>query len=107
MEIAIGIGLAVGIAGCGVGIGQGIAANGALNGMARQPEAIKPIQTAMLIALVFSELVFLLSFVLGFLLSGKIPAPGAGGEATGRMEEPASPLTGALELPSGHTVVLS
>jgi F-type H+-transporting ATPase subunit c len=72
MEVAIGIGLALGIAGAGVGIGQGIAANGALNGMARQPEAAGTIRTAMLIALVFSELVFLLTFVIGFILSGKI-----------------------------------
>jgi F-type H+-transporting ATPase subunit c len=73
--IAIGIGLAVGIAGLGVGIGQGLAANGGLSGMSRQPEAGKQIQNAMLLALVFLELVFLLTFVLGFLMSGKIPAP--------------------------------
>lgn len=76
--IAIGIGLAVGIAGLGVGIGQGIAANGGLSGMSRQPEAGKQIQNAMLLALVFLELVFLLTFVLGFLMSGKIPAPTKG-----------------------------
>jgi F-type H+-transporting ATPase subunit c len=72
MNIAIGIGLAVGIAGLGVGIGQGLAANGGLNGMSRQPEAAKQINNSMLLALVFLELVFLLSFVLGFLMMGKI-----------------------------------
>jgi len=71
-SIAVGIGLAVGIAGLGVGIGQGLAANGGLNGMARQPEAGKQIANNMLLALVFLELVFLLTFVLGFLLMGKI-----------------------------------
>jgi F-type H+-transporting ATPase subunit c len=71
--IAIGIGLAVGIAGLGVGIGQGLAANGGLNGMSRQPEAGKQINNAMLLALVFLELVFLLTFVIGFLLQTKIP----------------------------------
>ena len=71
-SIAIGIGLAVGIAGLGVGIGQGLAANGGLQGMARQPEAGKQINNSMLLALVFLELVFLLTFVLGFLLIGKI-----------------------------------
>lgn len=72
MEIALGIGLAVGLAGLGVGIGQGIGVNAALNGIARQPEAKGMIQTAMLIGLVFMELVFLLTFVIGFLLMGKI-----------------------------------
>lgn len=79
MNIAIGIGLAVGIAGLGVGIGQGLAANGGLNGMARQPEAAKQINNSMLLALVFLELVFLLSFVLGFLMMGKISTAPAGG----------------------------
>lgn len=71
-SIAVGIGLAVGIAGLGVGIGQGFAVNGGLNGMARQPEAGKQISNAMLLGLVFLELVFLLTFVLGFLMFGKI-----------------------------------
>ena len=62
----------LGIAALGVGIGQGIAANGALNGMARQPEASGKIQTAMLIALAFMELVFLLTFVVVFILSGTV-----------------------------------
>lgn len=70
--IPVGIGLAVGIAGLGVGIGQGLATNGGLNGIARQPDAYKQIFNSMLIGLVFLELVFLLSFVLGFLLMGKI-----------------------------------
>lgn len=68
----LGIGLAVGIAALGVGIGQGIAANGALSGMARQPEASGRIQTGMLIALAFMELVFLLTFVTVFILSPSI-----------------------------------
>ncbi len=71
-NVSLGIGLAVGIAGLGVGIGQGLAANGGLNGMSRQPEAGKQISNAMLLSLVFLELVFLLTFVLGFLMSGKI-----------------------------------
>ncbi|HTQ11767.1 MAG TPA: ATP synthase F0 subunit C [Fimbriimonadaceae bacterium] len=83
MNIAIGIGLAVGIAGLGVGIGQGLATNGGLNGMSRQPEAAKQINNSMLLGLVFLELVFLLSFVLGFLMMGKIPAANAAGAASG------------------------
>jgi F-type H+-transporting ATPase subunit c len=74
--LGLGLGLAVGIAALGVGIGQGIAANGALSGMARQPEASGKIQTGMLIALAFMELVFLLTFVVALILQGKLPAGG-------------------------------
>lgn len=62
-------GLALGIAGFGVAIGLGLIGFGAMQGMSRQPEAIGKLQTAMLIALAFVELVFLLSFVaLAFLI---------------------------------------
>lgn len=72
----LGIGLAIGLAGLGVGIGQGIAAGQATSGIARQPEASGKIQTALLIALAFMELVFLLAFAAGaFILSGRL-APG-------------------------------
>lgn len=64
----IGIGLAVGLCGLGVGIGQGIMANGAMNGMARQPENSDTIRQGLLISLVFPELVYLLTFVLGILM---------------------------------------
>lgn len=86
-SLGIGIGLAVGIAGLGVGIGQGLAANGGLQGMARQPEAGKQISNAMLLALVFLELVFLLTFVLGFLMSGKITAGAPAGATSMRYEQ--------------------
>ena len=56
MEV-IGLGLAA----LGVGLGLGMIGNGAMQGMARQPEAIGKLQTAMLIALAFVELVFLLT----------------------------------------------
>ena len=56
-----GLGLGVGIAGLGVGIGLGLIGNGALQGMSRQPEAIGKLQTAMLIALSFVELVMRLA----------------------------------------------
>ena len=39
--IAIGAGLAIGLAAIGPGIGQGLAAAKALEGMARQPEAVR------------------------------------------------------------------
>jgi len=66
------LGLGIGIAGLGCGIGLGLIGYGALQGMARQPEAIGKLQTPMLIALAFVELVFLLSvFVMPFLAAGK------------------------------------
>ena len=55
------LGLGIGIAALGVGIGLGLIGYGAMQGMARQPEAISKLQVAMLIALAFVELVFLLS----------------------------------------------
>ena len=59
--VAIGIGIGI----LGVAIGLGMIGFAAMNGMARQPEAIGKMQTAMFIALAFVELVFLLTaFVL-------------------------------------------
>jgi F-type H+-transporting ATPase subunit c len=55
------LGLGIGIAALGVGIGLGLIGYGALQGMSRQPEAIGKLQVAMLIALAFVELVFLLT----------------------------------------------
>lgn len=55
--LAIGIGIAA----LGVAIGLGLIGYSALQGMARQPEAIGKLQTVMLIALAFVELVFLLT----------------------------------------------
>lgn len=57
--------LALGLAAFGVAIGLGMIGFGAMNGMSRQPEAIGKIQTAMLIALAFVELVFLLTVFVG------------------------------------------
>ena len=53
----LGLGIAIGlpIAALGCGIGQGIAVNGAMQGMARQPEAAGTIQTAMIIGLALIE----------------------------------------------------
>lgn len=57
--------LALGLAALGVAIGLGMIGTAAMNGMARQPEAIGKMQTAMLIALAFVELVFLLTVFVG------------------------------------------
>ena len=58
-------GLGYGIAVLGVAIGLGLIGYGALQGMARQPEAIGKLQTVMLIALAFVELTFFLTLFLG------------------------------------------
>ena len=55
------LGLGLGIAALGVGLGLGLIGNAGLTGMARQPEAIGKLQTAMLIGMAFVELVFLLT----------------------------------------------
>ena len=57
-------GIALGLAALGVGIGLGLIGYGAMQGMARQPEAIGKLQVNMLIALAFVELVFLLTVFL-------------------------------------------
>jgi F-type H+-transporting ATPase subunit c len=63
------LGIGIGIAGLGCGLGLGLIGYSALQGMARQPDAIPRLQVVMLIALAFVELVFLLSvFVLPFLV---------------------------------------
>lgn len=56
---------ALGLAAFGVAIGLGLIGYSAMQGMSRQPEAIGKIQTAMLIALAFVELVFLLVVFVG------------------------------------------
>ena len=59
-----------GIAMLGVAIGLGLIGYGAMQGMSRQPEAIGKLQTVMLIAMAFVELIFLLTLVLGKSLTG-------------------------------------
>jgi F-type H+-transporting ATPase subunit c len=101
-NIALGIGIGLGFAGLGVGIGQGIAVNGALNGIARQPEAGGQISAQMLLGLVFMELVFILSFVIGFLLLGKVPSPTAGSA----MNEPKAAVHSDVALNSQSPLVV-
>jgi F-type H+-transporting ATPase subunit c len=54
---AIGVGIAI----LGVALALGLIGYAAMNAMSRQPEAIGKLQTAMLIAFAFVELVFLLT----------------------------------------------
>ena len=70
--IAIGAGLAIGLAGLGCGIGQGTTANGAVQGVARNPGAANQIQTPMIIALALIESIALYGLIVGFLLYTKV-----------------------------------
>lgn len=71
--LALGVGIGLPIAVIGGALGQGRAAAGALEGMARQPEAIGRIQTAMILALAFIESLVIFTFVFLFLMRGFMP----------------------------------
>ncbi len=68
----VGAALAVCLAALGSGIGQGIATRGAMEGIARQPEASGDIRTTLILALAFMEALTLFSFVIAILLWTKI-----------------------------------
>lgn len=68
----VGAALAVCLAALGSGIGQGIATRGAMEGIARQPEASGDIRTSLILALAFMEALTLFSFVISILLWTKI-----------------------------------
>jgi len=80
--IALGVGLGIGLAVLGAGIGQGMTANGAVNGIARQPEAAGRIQTVMIIGLALIESLVILTFVLLNGMAGKVPAPASAPHAS-------------------------
>ncbi|MDN5325467.1 MAG: F-type H+-transporting ATPase subunit c [Moorella sp. (in: firmicutes)] len=68
----IGVGLAIGLAALGCGLGQGIASRGALEGIARQPEALGNIRSTLILALAFMEALTLFSFVIAILIWTKL-----------------------------------
>ena len=70
--IALGAGLAIGIAALGGGIGQGMAMRGALEGIARNPNATDKIFTPMIIGLALIESRVIYGLVIAFMLQGKI-----------------------------------
>ena len=70
--IAIGAAVAVGLAALGGTIGQGKAVSSALESIGRNPSAGGKIFTPMIIGLVLIESLVILSFVIAFLLTGKI-----------------------------------
>jgi F-type H+-transporting ATPase subunit c len=71
--IAMGASLALGLAVIGGGLGQGKIGAAAMDGIARNPQAQGQILAPMIIALVFVETLILFTFVVAFLLAGKIP----------------------------------
>lgn len=72
--LALAIGLGTALAAFGCGIGQGNAVRGALEGVARQPEAGGRILTMMIIGLALIESLTIYALVLGLLLIGRLPA---------------------------------
>ena len=70
--VAIGTGLAIGLSTIGAGIGQGIAAGKALEGMARQPEAVGTLRTNMILAFAFMESLSIYGLLIAFLLYAKM-----------------------------------
>ena len=70
--VAVGAGLAIGLAALGGGLGQGRAASSALEGIARNPGAANKVQTPMILGLALIESLVLLSFIIAFILTGKV-----------------------------------
>lgn len=71
--LALAVGLGLPIAVVGGALAQGKAAAAALEGMARQPEAMGKMQTAMILSLAFIESLVIFTFVFLFLLNSKVP----------------------------------
>jgi F-type H+-transporting ATPase subunit c len=69
---ALAAGLAIGIAACGGGIGQGIAINGGLHGISRNPEAQPKIFVAMIVGLALIESLVIYALVISILLYAKL-----------------------------------
>ncbi len=70
--IALAAGLAIALGAIGPGIGQGIAAKGALEGMARQPEASGDLRISMILAFAFMESLTIYALLIAFMLVAKI-----------------------------------
>ena len=65
----IAAGLAVGLAAIGPGIGQGTAAGQAVEGIARQPEAVGDIRANMLIMAALIEGAAIIAIILSFFIN--------------------------------------
>ena len=72
--IALACGFAIGIAALGTGLGMGNAINGALQGVARNPEAGGRIFTMLVLGLALIESLCIYALVICLLMVFKIPA---------------------------------
>jgi F-type H+-transporting ATPase subunit c len=70
--LALGLPLGIGIAAIGSGIGLGLIGQGAMQGIARQPEATGKIQINMIIIAALAEALTIYAFVALLMLNGKI-----------------------------------
>ena len=64
----LAIGLVMGLGALGPGIGIGILGYGAMQGLARNPEAKGPIQTNMIIAVAMAEAIAIYALIVAVLL---------------------------------------
>jgi len=64
----IGAGIAIGFAALGTGIGQGLATNGAMHGISRNPGASGKIMTSMIIGLALIESLCIYALLIAFLI---------------------------------------
>jgi F-type H+-transporting ATPase subunit c len=70
--LALGLPLGIGVAAIGSGIGLGLIGQGAMQGIARQPEATAKIQINMIIAAALAEALTIYALVALLMLNGKI-----------------------------------
>jgi F-type H+-transporting ATPase subunit c len=70
--LALGLPIGIGIAAIGSGIGLGLIGQGAMQGIARQPEATGKIQINMIIVAALAEALTIYAFVALLMLQAKI-----------------------------------
>lgn len=68
MNIEIAAGLAIGLGAIGPGIGIGLLAGPALGAIGRNPAAAGPIQTNMILAIVFAEAISIYALVVALII---------------------------------------
>jgi F-type H+-transporting ATPase subunit c len=69
---AIGAGIVLGLAALGGTSGQGKVGAAAMEGIARNPQAVKALNTPMILSLALIESLVILSFLIAFFLNNKI-----------------------------------
>jgi len=72
--LAIAVGLGVPIAAFGGALGQGKAAAAAMEGVARQPDAMGDIRMLLILSLAIIESLTIYALLIFFMLYGKLPA---------------------------------